>query len=134
MVYLDTNVLIHAAVEQAADKKAHSIALLEDCIMQNQLLISILVLQEYVFTLAKLKVDAKVIAQDVQFYSEFAHPIPKQVFWYSCILCAKINFFRSINDVVHLMFAQQHCDKLITFDEDFQKLQPYTKVTIEILK
>ncbi len=134
MVYLDTNILIHAAVEQAIDKKVRSIALLEECITQNQLLISLLVLQEYVFTLAKLKVDAGIIEKDVRFYSEFAHPVSKQVFLDSDTLCAGINFYRHINDAIHLMFAQQHCDKLITFDADFQKLQPHTSMEIEILK
>ena len=53
MVYLDSNILIHAAVEQAFDKKLRSIALLEACITQNQLSISLLVLQEYVFYAVK---------------------------------------------------------------------------------
>ena len=134
MVYVDSNVLIYAAVEQDLAKKKRCIALLETYIAENQLLISLLVLQEYVFTLAKLKVDVLIIEKDVWFYSEFAHPVAKQMFLDSFALCAKIDFFRNINDVIHLMFAQQHCDKLITFDADFQKLQPHTGLEIEILK
>lgn len=134
MVYVDTNVLIYAAVEQDIAKKERSLALLESCIAENQLLISLLVLQEYVFTLAKLKVDAGLIERDVQFYSEFARPVSKRMFLDSSALCAKLDFCRNINDVIHLMFAQQHCDKLITFDTDFQKLQPHTSLEIEILK
>lgn len=134
MVYIDTNVLIYAAIEQDVVKKGRSIALLEEFVAQNHLLISLLVLQEYVFTLARLKVDAAVIENDVRFYSEFAHPVSKQIFLDSYALCAKIGFCRNINDVIHLIFAQQHCDKLITFDVDFQKLQPHTALEIEILK
>jgi predicted nucleic acid-binding protein len=70
----------------------------------------------------------------VQFYSEFAHPVSKQMFLDSYALYAKLDFCRNINDVIHLMFAQQHCDKLVTFDADFQKLQPHTLLNIEILK
>lgn len=134
MVYVDTNVLIYAAVEQDIAKKNRSIVLLEDCVANGQLLISLLVLQEYVFTLAKLKVDAQAIDKDVRFYSEFAQPISKQIFLDSYALCAKIDFCRNINDVIHLTFAQQYCDRLVTFDADFEKLQPHTSLEIEILK
>lgn len=45
----------------------------------------------------------------------------------------QINFFKNINDVIHLKFAEQHCNKLITFDRDFEKLKPYTFLEIDIL-
>lgn len=134
MVYVDTNVLIYAAIEQDFAKKERSIALLEECITKNRLLISLLVLQEYVFTLTKLKVDAAVIEKDVRFYSDFAQPVSKQIFLDSYALCAKIDFCRNINDAIHLVFAARHCDKLITFDADFQKLQPHMPLEIEILE
>jgi len=67
------------------------------------------------FTLSKLKVDAGIIEKDVRFYSEFAPTVSKQMFLDSNTLSASINFYRNINDAIHLMFAQQHCDKLITF-------------------
>lgn len=134
MVFVDTNVLIYAAIEQDLAKKERSIALLEQYINENCLLISLLVLQEYAFTLAKLKIDAAVIDKDVQFYSEFAQPVSKAMFSDAFALCAKLDFYRNINDVLHLMFAQKHCKKLITFDADFQKLQPHTALEIEILK
>jgi len=40
---------------------------------------------------------------------------------------------KNINDVIHLKFAEKYCDKLITFDTDFEKLKSYTNLEIEIL-
>jgi len=37
-------------------------------------------------------------------------------------------------DVIHLKFAELHCNKLVTFDSDFEKLKAYTHLEIEILK
>jgi|GEM_PF-6882336 len=45
-----------------------------------------------------------------------------------------LGFCRSVNDVIHLKFAEKYTDKIVTFDADFEKLKSYTKLDIEILK
>jgi len=133
MVFVDTNVMIYASVDQNMDKKKQAIALLRKLIDNNELIISTLVLQEYAYTLAKLKVNSPTILKDIQFYSQFANTVPKSIFISAAELCVQIDFFKNINDVVHLKYTEQNAGKLITFDTDFKKLRPYTKLPIEIL-
>ena len=134
MVYVDTNVLIYAGIEQDLDKKKVAMKLLEKHALNDTLQLSLLTLQEYSFTFAKLKIDSAIIQQDIQYYSNHVeHLITLQMFLAATELCSKINFFKNINDVIHLKFAEQHCNKLITFDKDFKKIRPYTDLKIEIL-
>jgi len=48
-------------------------------------------------------------------------------------LCNDLNRFNNVNDVFHLKFAEKYCEKLITFNKDFEQFRPYTKLEIEIL-
>ena len=49
-------------------------------------------------------------------------------------LCGKINnFYRNVNDAMHLKFAEKYCEKLLTFDSDFKKFRPHSNLDIEIL-
>ena len=134
MVYVDTNVLIYAGVEQDLSKKMIAIKLLENHAQNNNLQLSLLTLQEYSFTCTKLKIDIATTQQDIYYYlNHVKHLITKEMFLSAVELCSKINFYKNIYDVIHLKFAEQHCDKLITFDNDFKKLKPYTVLEIEIL-
>ena len=49
-------------------------------------------------------------------------------------LAEKLNYFQNINDCIHIKFAERHCRKLITFDNDFEKFRAHTNLEIEILK
>jgi predicted nucleic acid-binding protein len=40
---------------------------------------------------------------------------------------------KSINDIIHLKVAEQHCNKLITFDSDFRSLRSFSNIEIEII-
>lgn len=134
MVYVDTNILIYAGVEQDLNKKTIAMRLLENHAQNNTLQLSLLSLQEYSFTFAKLNIDNAITHQDIHYYSNHVkHLITKEIFLSAIELCTKINYHKNINDVIHLKFAEQHCDKLITFDNDFKKLKPYTDMEIEIL-
>jgi len=44
--------------------------------------------------------------------------------------CNEFSNFKNVNDAFHLKFD---CEKLITFDKDFERFRPYTKLEIEIL-
>jgi len=68
MVYLDTNILIYASVEQDIIKKEKSLSLIEKLIQNKSFFLSSLVLQEFVFTMSKLKIDKKIIKSDSEFY------------------------------------------------------------------
>lgn len=82
-----------------------------------------------------MKIDNKTIARDTKYYSNHVkHLITKEMFISACQICLELNFYKNINDAIHLKFAEQHCDKLITFDSDFNNLKKYTTVGIEVLK
>ena len=87
-----------------------------------------------IFTLGKLRVAPEVIEENVDLWTNFSismidNDIIKQAF----DLCKKINNYRTINDAIHLKFAEKYADKLITFDNDFKKFQGHTDFEIEIL-
>lgn len=135
MVYVDTNVLIYAGIEQDINKKELAVELLANYTSAKLLSISLLTVQEYLFTFAKLKIDNKIIDRDTSYYSSHVrHLITKEIFINACQLCSELNFYKNINDVIHLKFAEQHCNKLITFDTDFNKFKKYTEPEIEVLK
>ena len=135
MVYLDTNVLVYASVEQDIEKKNRSLALLEKLISKKQLLLSTLTLQEFVFTMAKLKIDNKIIKQDSDYYFSFVNVEQDYFTLKQAIeLCCDKNQCKNINDVMHILLAQKaKCNRLITFDGDFRRLDGVNGVKVEIL-
>jgi predicted nucleic acid-binding protein len=135
VVYLDTNVLIYASVDQDKDKKDCSLQLLRHLIDSKRLMLSSLVLQEFVFTMAKLKVDHEIIQRDSDFYAHFIGVDYDHVLLQKSIrTCCKLNTCKNINDISHLYLAYKaKCNKLITFDSDFKKFDALEGVEIDIL-
>ena len=135
MVYLDTNVLVYASVEQDIEKKKRSLALLEELVNKKQLMLSTLTLQEFVFTLAKLKIDNDIIKEDSEYYFSFVNVEQDYVVLKEAIeLCCDENQCKNINDVMHLLLAEKaKCSRLITFDGDFKKLDGVNDVRVEVL-
>ena len=134
MIYLDTNVLVYATIDQSIQKKDQSINLLKQLVNDGMLNISSLVLQEYSYTLAKLKIPSSIIFSDILFYSQFSYPVTMELFLSASELCSQLTYYKNINDVIHLKYAEKYCSKLITFDTDFERLKQYTPLSIEILK
>jgi predicted nucleic acid-binding protein len=135
MVYLDTNILIYASVEQDPQKKAQSIALLDTLISQNQLVLSTLTLQEFAFTMANLGIDHEVIRQDCGFYFGYVSVESDYGIMREAIeLCCRQKFCKNINDVMHLLLAQKaKCKRLMSYDRDFRKLSDICAVMVEVL-
>ena len=135
MVYLDTNVLIYASVEQSIEKKITALDLIEKLIDQKELMLSTLVLQEFVFTLAKLGVENDIIMKDSDFYFDFVNVESDfMTLRKSVISCCENNSCKHINDVIHLYLAQKSkCRKIVTFDKGFKKMQASSTLEIEIL-
>lgn len=134
MVYLDTNILIYAAIEQDKNKKETSIALIQTLAESNKLLLSPLVLQEYIYTLSRLGVGGDIITHDVGFYREYlCENYDVDMLMTATQTCTTSDTCKNINDILHLQIAQKHAQKLVTFDSDFKKLQKYTTFEIEIL-
>ena len=135
MVYLDTNILIYASVEQDPQKKERSIDLLDTLISQKQLVLSTLTLQEFAFTMAKLGMDHEVIGRDCDFYFGYVSVESDYSIMQEAIrLCCEQNFCKNINDVMHLLLAQKaKCKRLMSYDRDFRKLSAVCDVENEVL-
>ena len=134
MVYLDTNVLIYAALEQDRQKKEISIALIESLTDANALILSPLTLQEYIFTLGRLGISGEIIAHDVTFYQEhLGENYDAQMLVSALQQCVQSRTCKHINDLLHLQIANRYADKLVTFDRDFGKLREYARVEVEVL-
>lgn len=135
MVYLDTNVFIYASVEQCLEKKKTALKIIKGLVEKRQLKISTLVVQEMIFTLAKLGVNQDIIRSDIDFYLKFLDwKVSINAFLEAVDLSFKVHGLKNINDLIHLKIAENFCEKLITFDQDFEKFRDYTKISIEILK
>ncbi len=134
MVYVDTNVLIYISVDQGDEKRSTAAKLVRKLIENNELFLSPLTIQEFIFTLAKLKIDLNQISRDVDFYLDYVQQsIDKDILTDAYALCKRLNQCKNINDVIHLKLAERYCRKLITFDNDFRVFQNKTKIKIEIL-
>ncbi|MCX6584080.1 MAG: PIN domain-containing protein [Candidatus Aminicenantes bacterium] len=134
MVYVDTNVLIYISADQGEEKRNTAAKLVRKLIENNELFLSPLTIQEFIFTLAKLKIDLNHISRDVDFYLDYVQQsIDKDILTDAYALCKRLNQCKNINDVIHLKLAERYCRKLITFDNDFKVFQNKTKIKIEIL-
>jgi len=134
MVYLDTNVLIYATIEQDIEKKEKSLDVIEYLVKHQELILSPLVIQEFIFTLSKLKVDREIIEYDTEFYFNFvSENYTKKMLEEALTLCLEEKNCKNINDILHMKLATQYATKLLTYDSDFKKLQKYTDIEIEIL-
>jgi predicted nucleic acid-binding protein len=63
MHYLDTNIIVYSVVNQDPGKMEVSQSIIRDLFENDNLLISPLNMQEFIYTLSKLKIDIKHIEQ-----------------------------------------------------------------------
>jgi len=133
VTFFDTNVLIYFTLDQDAEKLALARRYIFEAVEQETMMISPLVLSEYIFVLAKNKVDGR-YADLIDFFSEYVtaqHTRETTLEAYA--LCKQLNTCRNINDAIHLKTAETHCDTLVTFDKDFAEFQLHSSVDIKIL-
>ncbi len=135
MHYLDTNILIYACINQDYNKMKQSQALIRKLQNRNELLLSPLSLQEFVFTLSKINVPKNHIKNNYNVFTSFCrYPIHPDLLNDAVKACLQLDFCININDVIHLKFSEQHCSDLSTFDKDFLKLSDISQMNINILQ
>ena len=126
--FFDTNILIFTSINQDFDKQKISDKLIQEAIRDQTIVVSPLVISEYIFVLSKLSsIDANVGNIDM-FNSFVTGSVDSNITRSAFELCYEIGSCKNINDVIHLKFAE----KLMTFDKDFNKFIPYSKISIEI--
>ncbi len=134
MWYFDTNILAYSLTAVEKEKMTLSQELIKKAISDDMFLISPVVLQELVFVLAKLKLEKEMVEESVGTFSKYCRfELDAQVFQEAFQLCGKLNVYRSINDAIHLKFAEKYSKKLLTFDKDFKKFREHSAVAIEVL-
>lgn len=101
---------------------------------EGNLLLSPLSLQELAFTLSKLNIDKEHIKNNYELFSVFCqYSIDKALLDSAFETCIQIDFCKNINDIIHIKFAEQYCDKFSTYDHDFKRLEQITDIDINIL-
>lgn len=134
MTFFDTNVLVYATINQGDDKLKLSTGLINRTIEDNSFFISPLVMSEYIHILSKLKILNN-HTDKIELYSKFVvSNMDNNLVLRAYDICKGIDFCKNINDAIHLKVAEQYCQKLVTFDADFKKLQKHTNIEIKILK
>ena len=134
MHYLDTNLLIYSAVNQDLLKRQQSQSIIQKLFESDQLLLSPLSIQELIFTLSKLKIPEAHIENTYSLFQKFCrYEINCKIMESAYSIAAELGYGKNINDVIHLKFAERYCEKLITFDKDFKRLSPFSKISIEII-
>jgi len=135
VIFFDTNVLIYYSINQDDAKQKLSCSLIEDAIKVKKFYISPLVFSEYIYALAKLNM-LDISQPRINLFSNYVKEISsyKGIVLEASTMCKEIDFCKHINDVIHLKTAEQGCQKLVTFDSDFKKLQKHTNIEIEIIK
>lgn len=136
MIFYDTNTLVYFTTKTLdPDKHTISTNLITGSIKNSEFLISPLVMSEYFHTLSKLKMGDETIKTGIKFFNDYVkHVIDKDIVMKSMDLAIELNMKVNINDIIHLVIAENYCDKLITFDKDFKRLIGKANIKIEILK
>jgi predicted nucleic acid-binding protein len=133
MILVDTSVLIDAFINQNPARQQIARRSLEQVIEEQALLLSPLILTEFSFVLSKLHLFQQ-HQNTLEFLDRFVnHSIDKEMLNLSLRRAQQMGSARNINDLMHLAFAERFCNKLISFDSDFKKLQKFTDFEIEIL-
>ncbi len=132
VIFFDTNVLVYFAINQDRRKQSVAQAIIQQAIENKTLVLSPLVMIEFIFVLSKLN---QLVEQEitVSFFQQFVKgQIEGDLVLSAYQLCIQHGQGKNINDVIHLKFAEKYCEKIITFDTDFKVLQAFSTINIEI--
>ena len=134
MIYIDTDVLIHAYVVQDERKHRESLAIIEASVADEDVAISTLSIQEALYVLARMDMptdemesiyDKLLLLQPIEYDMENVQ---------RAVDIAKKVGYRRINDCVHTAIAEAHCTELVTYNRrDFNRISNFAKVKITIL-
>jgi predicted nucleic acid-binding protein len=125
---IDTNVLVYDTIEDSEHHETASAIIdnLDICIIPS------VVLEEFIFTLAKLGLDNKIIYEKViDLLETFEYlPIEKEDIINALNMIEKEKVsFKKFNDKLILCIAERRKVKLLTFDKELQKEQKRYKIS-----
>ena len=134
MIYIDTDVLIHAYVVQDVHKHRQANEIIEQVNTNDTAIVSTLTVQEVLFVLGRLHVGNERIEtayNEIMELEPIAYDIG--ILQRSFDIARQVGF-RNINDCIHTAIAEAHCTELITYNRrDFIKIKEFAKVSVTIL-
>lgn len=134
MIYIDTDVLVHAFVVQNAAKNLQANQLIRQANANDIAVISTLTVQEFLFVLAKLGIEDEVIHMAYNEVMQFEPLAYDTTVLQRAYEMARRIGFRHINDCIHTAIAEQHCSELITYNRrDFSRIREFAKISMTIL-
>ena len=134
MIYIDTDVLVHAYVVQDVAKNRQANQLIRQENGKGVAVISTLTVQELLFVLARLGIENEVIHI---VYNEVMQLDP--LAYDAAVLRRSFDMarhvgFRNINDCIHAAIAERHCTELFTYNlRDFRRIRDIARIRITIL-
>ena len=134
MIYIDTDVLVHAYVVQDAAKNRQANQLIRQANANDIAVISTLTVQELLFVLARLGIEDEVIHTIFNEVMQLEPHAYDTTILQRAYEMARHVGFRNINDCIHTAIAEQHCSELITYNKrDFRRIRETARISITIL-
>jgi predicted nucleic acid-binding protein len=116
-------------------KQEISVEILANLVETNNLCLSNLVICEFAFILKRLKESDDKINKSIDILQPFVKQSKLIVTKRLIQILNTQKLFTNSFDCYHLAFAETlNCKELITFDSDFTKLKPISKIEITVLK
>ena len=134
MIYIDTDVLIHAYIIQDERKHRQANELVEAAVSNAGVVISTLSIQEVLYVLGRMDLasdEMEVIYNKLLLLQPIVYDVENLK---RAVNKAKKVGFRRINDCIHTAIAESHCSELITYNRrDFKRIRDFATVDIKIL-
>ena len=134
MIYIDTDVLVHAYVVQDIEKHRQANEIIDQVNEDDITAISTLSVQEMLFVLGRLRLNHEEINtayDEAMKLQPLAYDI--EILRRSVDIARQVGF-RNINDCIHTAIAESHCTELMTYNKrDFSKIKEFTTVRVTIL-
>lgn len=135
MIYIDTDVLIHAYVIQDQGKHDQARKAIERAVAAQEAIISTLNIQEALYVLdRRLDLDVDKI-QSIYDALMRMRPLSydAETLRRAMDIAREVGF-RNINDCIHTAIAESHCTELITYNRrDFSRIANFARIGITIL-
>lgn len=134
MIYIDTDVLVHAYINQDIEKYREANEVIKRADSDGTAVVSTLSVEELVFALGKLKYTNEDVSEVFNAVMQFEPLVYDGSVLRRAFEIASTVGFKNIGDCVHTAIAERHCTELITYNKnDFQKIGEFTTIRVTIL-